>query len=58
MRRIGDALDIAWRELVAPDWPQLRAICERDVVHRAGRSVVYERTALGDALAGGSSSLD
>ncbi|WP_027342076.1 ArsR/SmtB family transcription factor [Hamadaea tsunoensis] len=36
VRRIGDAMDIAWRELVAPDWPQLRAICERDVVHRAG----------------------
>ncbi|GIJ70946.1 ArsR/SmtB family transcription factor [Virgisporangium ochraceum] len=34
--RIADALATAWHELLAPDWPQLRAICERDVVHRAG----------------------
>jgi DNA-binding MarR family transcriptional regulator len=34
--RLADALDLAWHELLAPDWPQLRAICERDVVHRAG----------------------
>jgi DNA-binding transcriptional ArsR family regulator len=36
VRRIAAAQDAAWHELVAPDWPQLRAICERDVVHRAG----------------------
>ncbi|GAA4672067.1 hypothetical protein GCM10023324_25970 [Streptomyces youssoufiensis] len=29
-------MDQAWHELLAPDWPQLRAICERDVVHRVG----------------------
>ena len=34
--RLAEALDQAWRVLVAPDWLQLRAICERDVVHRAG----------------------
>ncbi|MEU9438156.1 winged helix-turn-helix domain-containing protein [Streptomyces sp. NPDC048252] len=34
--RIAEAMDQAWRELLAPDWPQLRAICERDVVHRVG----------------------
>ena len=34
--RIADALDQAWRELLAPDWLQVRMICERDVVHRAG----------------------
>ncbi|MFE6913374.1 ArsR/SmtB family transcription factor [Streptomyces rubiginosohelvolus] len=34
--RIAEAMDRAWRELLAPDWPQLRAICERDVVHRVG----------------------
>ncbi|MGW3763687.1 DUF5937 family protein [Streptomyces sp. NPDC005131] len=34
--RIAVALDQAWHELLAPDWPQLRAICERDVVHRVG----------------------
>ncbi|WKE73128.1 helix-turn-helix transcriptional regulator [Streptomyces sp. WP-1] len=34
--RIAEAMDRAWRELLAGDWPQLRAICERDVVHRVG----------------------
>jgi len=34
--RLAEALDQAWRVLLAPDWLQLRAICERDVVHRAG----------------------
>lgn len=33
---VADTLEVAWHELVAADWPQLRAICERDVVHRAG----------------------
>jgi DNA-binding transcriptional ArsR family regulator len=33
---VADALDRAWHELLAPDWPQLRAVCERDVVHRVG----------------------
>jgi DNA-binding transcriptional ArsR family regulator len=32
---IAEAMEIAWHELVAPDWPALRAVCERDVVHRA-----------------------
>ncbi|MGW1844036.1 ArsR/SmtB family transcription factor [Streptomyces sp. NPDC001966] len=34
--RIAEAMDQAWHGLLAPDWPQLRAICERDVVHRVG----------------------
>lgn len=34
--RIAEAMDQAWHELLAPDWPQLRAICERDIVHRVG----------------------
>nr|WP_225953281.1 DUF5937 family protein [Kibdelosporangium phytohabitans] len=34
--RVADALHAAWRGLLAADWPQLRAICERDVLHRAG----------------------
>ncbi|MFG2093570.1 DUF5937 family protein [Streptomyces sp. NPDC048612] len=34
---IADALDQAWHGLLARDWPQLQAICERDVVHRTGR---------------------
>ena len=28
---------MAWTALIAPDWPQLQAIIERDVVHRAGQ---------------------
>jgi hypothetical protein len=35
--RLADVLERAWHDLLARDWPQLRAICERDVVHRAGR---------------------
>jgi DNA-binding transcriptional ArsR family regulator len=35
--RIADILATAWRELLAADWPQIRAICERDVVHRAAQ---------------------
>jgi DNA-binding transcriptional ArsR family regulator len=34
--RLADALERAWQELLAPDWLQLRMICERDVVHRSG----------------------
>ncbi|MFJ4535386.1 hypothetical protein ACIP39_05375 [Streptomyces tibetensis] len=34
--RIAEAMDQAWHELLATDWPHLRAICERDVVHRVG----------------------
>jgi DNA-binding transcriptional ArsR family regulator len=36
VERIAAALDTAWHTLLAPDWPRLRAICERDIVHRAG----------------------
>lgn len=35
--RLADALNQAWSVLIAPDWPQLRAILERDVLHRAGQ---------------------
>ena len=34
---LADVMAEAWRLLLAPDWPQLRAILERDVVHRAAR---------------------
>jgi DNA-binding transcriptional ArsR family regulator len=34
---LADVLAVSWRRLLAPDWPQLQAILERDVVHRAGR---------------------
>jgi DNA-binding transcriptional ArsR family regulator len=33
---LADALEAAWHELIAPDWPTLRAVLERDVVYRAG----------------------
>ncbi|GAA3561299.1 winged helix-turn-helix domain-containing protein [Streptomyces osmaniensis] len=33
---IAAAMDEAWQELLAMDWPHLRAVCERDVVHRVG----------------------
>lgn len=35
--RIAEVLATAWRELLGADWPQIRAICERDVVHRAAQ---------------------
>jgi DNA-binding transcriptional ArsR family regulator len=31
---LADALDRAWHDLLAPDWPRVRAVCERDVQHR------------------------
>jgi DNA-binding transcriptional ArsR family regulator len=37
VERIARALETAWHELLAADWLQLRALCERDVVHRAGQ---------------------
>lgn len=33
---LADAMEAAWHELVAPDWPALRAVLERDVVYRGG----------------------
>ncbi|WP_436536901.1 ArsR/SmtB family transcription factor [Actinoplanes sp. HUAS TT8] len=33
--RLADFLDRAWSVLLAGEWPQMRAVCERDVVHRA-----------------------
>jgi DNA-binding transcriptional ArsR family regulator len=35
--RIAAALERAWHELVATDWPHLRVICERDVLHRSSQ---------------------
>jgi DNA-binding transcriptional ArsR family regulator len=32
---VAETLETVWHELVAPDWPALRAVCERDVLHRA-----------------------
>lgn len=35
--RLAGAIEATWEALVAPEWPRLRAILERDVVQRAGR---------------------
>lgn len=35
------SLSTAWSTLLAPDWPRLRGILERDVIHRAGLLAVY-----------------
>lgn len=32
---LADTLDVVWHELIGSDWPALRAVCERDVLHRA-----------------------
>ena len=32
---LAETVDVVWHELIGPDWPALRAVCERDVVHRA-----------------------
>jgi DNA-binding transcriptional ArsR family regulator len=34
---LAEALEEAWHVLVAPEWPAIRALLERDVVHRAAR---------------------
>lgn len=47
--RIADTLERAWHELLAPQWPQLRTVCERDVVHRSGE---LSRAGWAAALAG------
>lgn len=33
--RLADVLERLWAKLIAPDWPQLLSIIERDVLHRA-----------------------
>jgi hypothetical protein len=34
---VADVLTIAWKALLEPEWPVLRAILERDLVYRAGQ---------------------
>ena len=46
---VADTLETAWHELVGPDWAALRAVCERDVVHRAG---LLSRVGWTEALTG------
>ncbi|MEU8718588.1 winged helix-turn-helix domain-containing protein [Streptomyces sp. NPDC048663] len=35
--QLADAIEAGWQALVEPDWPRLRAVLERDLVHRAGQ---------------------
>ncbi|MEV2238954.1 helix-turn-helix domain-containing protein [Micromonospora sp. NPDC049891] len=41
VNRLADAIEASWVTLVQPDWPRLRAVLERDLVHRAGRLLAY-----------------
>ena len=49
--RVADALAAVWAELLAPDWPRLRALLERDIVQRAGTLTVYGWARVFDGLA-------
>ncbi|MBI0295229.1 winged helix-turn-helix transcriptional regulator [Streptomyces sp. PRKS01-29] len=35
VQRLADVTEAAWRALVAPDWPRLRALLEADITHRS-----------------------
>ena len=39
--RLADAIRATWTALVQPEWPRLRSILERDILHRAGRLAAY-----------------
>lgn len=38
---IADVLAAAWKALLEPEWPALRALLQRDVVYRAGQLVAH-----------------
>ncbi|MFC4056396.1 ArsR/SmtB family transcription factor [Actinomadura syzygii] len=48
--RLATALETAWDTLLEPDWPVVRSIVERDIVHRAGRLAAYGWAAALDGL--------
>ena len=48
---IAGTLQAAWTQLLAPDWPRLRAILERDIIHRAGLLATYGWARAFDSLA-------
>ncbi|WP_234344388.1 ArsR/SmtB family transcription factor [Streptomyces sp. WM6372] len=50
VNRIANTLDEAWNALLAPDWHHLKAMCEHDVVHRAGRLTRFGWAAALDGL--------
>lgn len=41
LTRLADAIEATWHTLVQPDWPRLRTVLERDLVHRAGHLAMY-----------------
>ncbi|WP_326558349.1 ArsR/SmtB family transcription factor [Micromonospora sp. NBC_01796] len=41
LTRLADAIEATWHALVEPDWPRLRTVLERDLVHRAGHLAMY-----------------
>jgi DNA-binding transcriptional ArsR family regulator len=49
LEQLASLLAEAWDTLLAEDWPRLRLLCERDVVHRSGE---LGKAGLGGALAG------
>lgn len=38
VRRLADLTELAWRALLAPDWPRHRAVLEADIAHRSRRA--------------------
>ncbi len=38
---VADGLEAVWQRVLAPDWPRLHAVLERDVIQRAGRLATY-----------------
>jgi DNA-binding transcriptional ArsR family regulator len=41
VRRLADAYQALWTEILSHDWPRFRAILQRDVAQRAGRLAAY-----------------
>ncbi|WP_223167084.1 winged helix-turn-helix domain-containing protein [Nonomuraea sp. SYSU D8015] len=41
VRRLADAYQALWTEIISHEWPRFRAILQRDVAQRAGRLAAY-----------------
>lgn len=39
--QLADGLELAWHDLIEPDWSTIHAILEQDLLHRAGRLLAY-----------------
>jgi DNA-binding transcriptional ArsR family regulator len=51
---LAEAVQTAWTELLADDWPRVRTVCERDVIHRTNE---LSRAGWASALSGLSPSI-